>query len=67
MRNLSLNEMETTEGGKFFGTECGAETNTILYYNDHYEEFCTKDCAYYVFGIKVSSEIITGSCIHQNY
>lgn len=67
MRNLSLNEMETTEGGKFWGTECGPETNEIVEYNDHLEEFCTKTCTYYVFGIDVRHYEVIGSCIHQNY
>lgn len=46
MKTLSLEQMEKTEGGKFWGESCGPSYNI--------GNQCYKNCSYYVFGLALA-------------
>jgi hypothetical protein len=50
MKTLSLEQMEKTEGGKFWGESCGPSYNI--------GNQCYKNCSYYVFWISVSFDVV---------
>lgn len=63
MKELSFEQMETTQGGKFWGRSCErsgdmylAETNGV------WECWQNWDCKYQVFWITVSSGTVAGGC-----
>ncbi|MDD2279519.1 MAG: hypothetical protein PHD06_12455 [Bacteroidales bacterium] len=60
MKELTLEQMETTQGGKFWGWDCVPTGEMYIMPNGECQEIW--NCTRFMFWIEVDEEPVTGGC-----